>query len=179
MALPALLLGDPGRTPFAGHLRVRVDVGGSWLTAAGRLATGDGLVAAYAPARRVEAALRTVTGKDRHGLLWRAWELLAALPGDALGSAGAADLSLLLVAGDAAGISVAGVGLAAVWGRTDKLLPLVEGRHPLLAGPGRPKRTPGALELELRPNAIIGCPGHLPPTVPSLETAMARCGWRL
>lgn len=179
MALPALLLGDPGRTPFVGHLRARVDAGGCWLVIAGRLAAGAGIEGAYGPARNLEMALRAVTGSERHELLWMAWEALEAMPAEALGPDGGADLSLLLAAGDATGVSLAGVGLAAVWGRSaDRWSPLVEGRHPLLAPPGRPARKPGALDLDARPSLVLGCPSHLDPVPPAPETLAARCGWR-
>lgn len=178
MALPALLLGDPGRAPFVGHLRARIDAGGAWLVGAGRLAAEAGVEGAYGPARALEAALRAVSGADRHALLWRAWEAVAGLPPEVLGPAAGADLSLLLVAGDGAGVSVAGVGLVAVWGRADdRWAPLAEGRHPLLAPPGRPARTPGALELDLRPALVLGCPSHLDPAPPAMDALAARCGW--
>ena len=176
MSRPALLVGDPGRAPFAGHARARVVGPRATLTAAGRVGAGAGLVAAYAAARALETALHLAAGPgDRNAMLRRAWEALAALPPGALG--GGADLSLLLVAEDSEGVGVAAVGLAALWGELDgRLVPLVEGRHPLLSSPGLPGRLPGVLTLDLSPDRIIGCPSHLDPAPPALATLDARCG---
>lgn len=178
MSRPALLLGDPGRAPFAGHARARVVGPRATMTAAGRVAAGAGLVVAYGAARALEEVLHRAAGPgDRNAMLRRAWEALEALPAAALGPEGGADLSLLLVAEDAEGIGVAAVGLAALWGELGgQLLPLVEGKHPLLCPPGRPSRTPGVLTLDLAPERLVGCPASLDPTPPALAALDARCG---
>lgn len=181
MPVPAWLLGDPTRAPFVGHARVRLDTGRARLSGAGRLGVAGGLVGAFRAARRLEAVvLEAAAGPgDRHALLWRSWEALIALPAEELGADGGADLTLLLVAEDVGGIGVAGVGLSGVFGLAGgRLVPLVEGRHPLLAPPGRPARTPGVLTLELEPEAVVGVPAHLEGLAPVPEGLALRCGVR-
>lgn len=176
----ALIVGDPGRTPFVGHLRALVQAERAWLAAAGRIAAGAGPEGAWGPARALEAAIAGVARKgDRNSLLWRAWEAVGALPGDALGPAQGQDLALLLLAGDEAGVGVAGVGLRAVWALgSGGLSPLVSGRHPLLAPPGRPAQTPGVLTLDAAPDSVVGVPAHHDSDTLSVEGLLARCGVR-
>ncbi len=181
MSAPAWLLGDPSRAPFLGHARFALDTGKARLSGAGRLAPKDGLVGAYRAARRLEQViLEAAAGPgDRHALLWRAWEALFALPLAELGSEQGADLTLLMVAEDAGGTGVAGVGLSAALGLAGgRLVPLAEGRHPLLSPPGRPARTPGVLTLELEVEAVVGIPSHLDAAPPPLDQLRARCGVR-
>ena len=186
MSVDALLLGTPGRLPFVGHLRASAEGGRAWLRAAGRVFAGGDPVAAYEPARQVAAAILGIdTRGDRNALLWRAWEAVGALDPSVLGPEEGGDLSLLLVAGDPDGVGVAGVGLTAVWGRVPglgALVPLVGGRHPLLAPPGRPVRTPGVLTLDpidgRDPVSVVGCPAPDAPAIAILEGLDARCGVR-
>lgn len=180
MPVPALLLCDPGRLPFLGHARVALSTGGVTFAAAGRVGAEAGVKAAYSAARALEDALRGVAGPgDRHAWLWRAWGALAAMDLDRLGPARGQDLCLLLVAEDAGGIGVAGVGLSALWGlRPSELVPLVEGAHPLLSGPGLPAKTPGVLTLDQPVTAVVGNPAHLPPLAPPRDQVTLRCGVR-
>jgi hypothetical protein len=172
-----VLLGEEGRLPFLGHFRAAVESGGARLSAAGRVA-----VDAYRAARRVEVALRSAAegeALDRFGLLRRAWERVGAIPAEALGPGGGGDLVLVLLSEDAGGIGLAGVGLSMVWGLArEQVGPLVSLRHPLLCPPGRPSRTPGVLNLEVRPTQVIGAPSHHPLQPPDPRWLAARTGQR-
>lgn len=180
MRIPAWLLGDPTSLPFLGHARVLVEGPEATLAAAGRVGVSGGVAGGWRAARALEAALRASAGPgDRNTLLWRAWSAVAEIPAAALGPEGGADLSLLLLAMDSGGVGVAGVGLSAVWGLSEgALVPLAEGAHPLLAPAGRPARTPGVLNLDLRPRAVVGRPRHLGGEAPPVDELGARCGVR-
>ena len=184
MSTLALMLGDPNPPSFVGHLRLQLVGTGSSLAVAGRVAVEAGVIGAFLPARRVEAALReavtpALDGRDRHLLLHRAWAALAAIPALDLGPAGGADLSLLLVAADDRGVGIAGVGMCGVWGEHDgQWRPLVGSGHPLLRGPGRPEKTPGVLTLTAAPTAVLAIPSHLPPELPAAGRVRACAGAR-
>lgn len=181
MTVQAWLLGDPTRAPFLGHGRLRLDNGRARLCGAARVGISGGVVGAYRAARELEQALlEAASGPgDRYALLWRAWEALAGMPAEALGRDEGADLSLLLVAQDDGGICVAGVGMSAVFGLVGaELRPLAEGRHPLLAPPGRPARTPGVLNLDVEPEAVLGLPSHLDARPPQMTSLRALAGVR-
>lgn len=187
MAPSALLLGDPERLPFAGHLRLaclREDAG---IAVAARLGVGggeeDALVPAFRAARALELRLQRATsgaGAGRHALLHALWQALAEAPAAELGPTEGADLCLLALAWDTQGQGVAGVGLSAVWGRSAAgIAPLVAPGHPLLAPPGRPAGLPGVLDLEAGTLlAVVGAPSHLPSTLPALAELDRRCGVR-
>ncbi|MCK6503830.1 hypothetical protein L6R53_10590 [Myxococcota bacterium] len=187
MAPSALLLGDPERLPFAGHLRLvglRQDAG---IAVAARLGVGGlddaALVPAFRAARALEARLERATAgaePGRHALLHALWQALAEAPAAELGPSAGGDLCLLALAWDAQGQGVAGVGLGAVWGRSAAgVAPLVAPGHPLLAPPGRPASLPGVLDLDAGTLlSVIGAPSHLPAALPSLSELDRRCGVR-
>ena len=183
----ALLLGDPERLPFPGHLRLSRVEGDVGIAVSARVGVAGldepGLVLAWRAARALEQRLDqdlAAAPLDRHALLHALWQAVAAAPASALGPAEGSDLSLLAVAFDAQGLGIAGVGLASVWGRgAAGLAPLVATGHPLLAPPGRPERTPGVLTLDRDSvTAVIGVPSHLGPTLPPPAELDRRCGVR-
>lgn len=181
MTCLALLLGDAERLPFAGHLRLRAEHGPVGLALAARVGPRGqdeaSLRACFQSAQILREALAPVLGPatDRHEPLRRMWEALTAL----LDPIAVEDLSLLAIAWDADGQAIAGVGLAAVLGRSRVgLAPLVAEGHPLLAPPGRPSRTPGVLSLD--PGtllAVIGLPPGL--ELPPPAELDRRCGLRV
>jgi hypothetical protein len=187
MAPSALLLGDPERLPFAGHLRLCCVGEEAGLAVAARLGVSGpedaALVPAFQAARALEAWLERAlmgAGAGRHALLRALWLAVAEAPADSLGPREGADLCLLALAWDAQGQGVAGVGLAAVWGRSAVgVAPLVAPGHPLLAPPGRPAGLPGVLDLDAGTLlSVVGAPCHLPPTLPALTELDRRCGVR-
>lgn len=173
MSCPALMLGDSREEPFVGHLRLSLSGDDAWVAVAGRVASTAGAVAAFEPARRVEAALRAeltplLVKSERNLLLHRAWRAIAAIPDDELGPDAGARLSLLLVAGDVRGVGVSGVGLSMVWGRYyGRWRPLVRPAHPLLSDAGRPVRPPGVLALPHLPEILLCTPADLPGRLPA------------
>lgn len=171
----ALLMGDGGRLPFAGHLRLHAGDAIIGLEVAARLGPRprkeEDIVAAWWAACALREALQKALAgvfRDRHEPLWRLWEAIAALPDDALGPARGADLCLLAASFDGAGQAIAGVGLAGVQalGRAGPR-ELVGQGHPLLTPPGRPARLPGVLKLGPDEVAgVIGRPWDVQPPPP-------------
>lgn len=181
MTARALLLGDSGPIPFAGHLRCAIAAGPATLSVAGRIAADAGLERAFEVSGMVAHALRSLqpAKADRFGLLRATWELLALIPKDALGPAGGADLSLLLLSEDPDGACLTGVGLSMVWTvEPSGLTPLVEAPHPLLGPAGRPEKVPGVLHLDGRPAQVVAAPAHRPPQAPALAELPLRSGLR-
>jgi hypothetical protein len=177
----ALLLGDPGPTPFVGQFRCAISAGSAALSIAGRVGAEAGLERAFEVSGLLAHALRSLqpVSPDRFALLRATWELLALMPSESLGPAAGGDLCLLLLSEDPDGACVAGVGLSMVWASDERaLMPLVEVPHPLLCPAGRPSRTPGVLNLERAPHCIVGAPAHLPATAPTLAELRARTGVR-
>jgi len=172
--------------PFKGHLRVAVRSGWAGLAVAGRVAGDCSVEEAYAVARRMEGLLgAAVAGAgdqpDRHAVLRKVWELVAGLPAASFGSGEGADLTLLVVAYDADGVGVAGVGLAALWGERigePGLVPVVPDNHPLLTPQGRPDGVPGVLTLEKPYTRLVGSPAHQDPVAPAIADVSRRCGVR-
>lgn len=162
----ALLVGTPGRTPFAGHFRGRAAAGGATLTWAGRVrgahAPSEAWEAAEA-ARDALAGLPTAPDVDRFALVDAAWEALRGL--------GAADLSVLLVASDADGVVVAACGLGEV--RADGKVAVPAG-HPLCDEPGVRDR-PGYFHPEGPVTDWVGVPVGL---AWRAETLTTLCGLR-
>jgi hypothetical protein len=183
MKSAAFLLGDPGRMPFIGHFQVGIHTGGASLAVAGRVAAHSGVVRGFRAARELESALlgmSTVEVQDRHDLIRRAWTVLHDVEACDFGPDGGADLTLLMVAQDAQGMGIAGVGLSGVWGWSgavgDEVLPLVQGAHPLLGDPGMPGQTPGVLTLDAPVARVVAVPSHLQPVLPGPDTLARRCG---
>ncbi|MSQ02922.1 MAG: hypothetical protein EXR71_13690 [Myxococcales bacterium] len=162
----ALLVGTPGRTPFAGHFRGRATAGGGTIAWAGRVrgahAPGEAWEAAEA-ARDALAGLSSTVDADRFALVDAAWAALRQL--------GAADLSALLVAGDAEGVVVAACGLGEV--RADGAVAVPAG-HPLYDEPGVRDR-PGYFHPEGPVTDWIGVPVGLAWRTEALTTM---CGVR-
>ena len=173
MSCPTLMLGDPTEESFVGHLRLMMSGPAAWISVAGRVAADAGAIDAFVPARRLEVTLRSVLNPlllqhDRNQLLHQAWSTLAGMESVSLGPAGGANLSLLLIAGDARGVGVSATGMSMVWGRfSGRWRPLTRPEHPLLGAAGRPVRTPGVLGLLQAPEVLLGVPAHLPPSLPS------------
>lgn len=164
--------GTPGRAPFAGHVRGVRAAGGVTLAWAGRVAAAAGPEIGWEAAEALRTVLAAVAPGARDAWLRAAFAALRGLEPRWLGRD---DLSLLLVAADADGARLIGVGLAEVrvlagtgW---TAALPRTS---PTLAEPGPLPDAP-ALEAPLRAgDAWIG----LPPGVPFPTGDWARaCGW--
>jgi len=177
-----MMLGDPSCVPFIGHFRINWEGPSAWLSAAGRIGAQRGIEDAWLPARQLEGVLQKCGDSnkhqsDRHVLLRRLWEALNDVESDLLGPEQGEDLCMLLVAGDARGVGVAGVGLSGVWGDVDgRWAPLVESNHPLLTPTGRPKGMPGVLTLDLKVSAVVATPAHLPSRLPTSSLVRAHSG---
>lgn len=177
--VPALA-GNEGEWPFAGCFRGTS--GDGTLAWAGRIAASAGPEVAFRASRRVSAALATVAvGGDRRRVLSDAWLALDAIPTGAFGPALGGDLVLLLVARDADGAAVAGVGLEAVWAGGDggAIVPWILPPHPLLGPPGRPGAKRGALAIDALPPWILARAADGPDLgMLSMQHALRACGVR-
>ena len=177
------MLGDGGALPFLGHARSYVETPGARMWIASRLFSGGDVVAAYEASRRFCEAMDVLSRKvpettDRNDLIRLVWEFLANVSRDELGTRGGDDLQLLVVAEDAEGQAVAGVGLSMVYGRSEEAWTmLVNAEHPLLCGPGLPKTIPGVLTLDSPVQQVIGIPDHLDGTLPVDFDVHRSCGW--
>jgi hypothetical protein len=192
--IPRLLPLVPGRDgpwPFAGCFDGLLDDGdpeGPWVAWAGRVGPvaddGRDLDRSWRSSRVVHRALLRggVPAGDRARMIAALWGRLdpgLVLPGfGPLGAQDPADLALLLLAGDRAGLALSGTGLGSVIGVGAGEV-IVEGAHPLLAVRGLPARA-GALsvpwgELGRLPRWMVAMAhGDAPALdVPSLRT---RCG---
>lgn len=146
MNVRALLVGTPGRTPFAGHFRGRVHRPGASLHWAGRVRGSHDPEAAWAAAEAARDVLDELDGADRFALIDAAWAALRTL--------GADDLSILLVASDDGGTAVAACGLVEV--RADGA-PVAPPGHPLYDEPGVRER-PGYFHPEAAGTDWVGVP---------------------
>ncbi len=179
----ALLAGRGGRWPFAGYFRGSMDLAdGAWLSWAGRVDAGSDPVVGWRAARVLAGAIErggTIQAERRRALSIL-WDRLDAVDRQTLGEAGGADLSLLLVACDAQGASVSGVGLGAVYTLDEGAgaRPWVTGHHPLLGPPGLPRTRPGALSVDGLGTWVIATPSGSEVEVGgiSLERALALSG---
>lgn len=172
------LLGTPGPWPFAGHLRGRRHGTGGALSWAGRIAASGGPQVGYQASRAVDAALRQVahTG-DRRRVLADAWLALDGLRPAALGPERGADLVLLLVAVDAEGAAISGVGLDRILGGAAELSLWLRPPHPLLGPPGLPGAQRGALSVDSLPPWLIGVAADAPSVAGlRLQAALRACG---
>jgi hypothetical protein len=187
MTVEAWLLGDPGRTPFAGHFRGRAALGDAWIEVVGRIGSDNGIVDAFPVARSMTNRLTELTprasalGAGRHALARALWQIvLEPAPPPADPSVGG-DLSLLFVSGDQRGLSVGGVGLAGVWRRDAGAAwaSMVPRDHPLLSSRGIPPSLPGVLALDLAPEVICAAPRPLEADLPPIHLIAPRCGVRV
>lgn len=160
----ALLVGSPGRSPFAGHFRGRLERGGASLAWAGRVKGSAAPEEAWAAAEAARDVMAAVSGEDRFGLIDGAWAALRTLE--------RADLTVLLVARDPEGLSVAACGLAdlRVGGE-----PVAEAGHPLFDEPGVRER-PGYFHPTVSGEEWVGLPVGL--KWPSGSVAVT-CGARV
>lgn len=142
----ALLVGSPGRSPFAGHFRGRTEQGGAVLAWAGRVNGGAAPEEAWAAAEAARDVMATLAGADRFALIDGAWGALRTLE--------RSDLAVLLVARDAEGLSVAACGLGdlRVGGE-----PVAEPGHPVFDEPGVRER-PGYFHPTVSGEEWVGLP---------------------
>jgi len=155
-----LLVGRGGPWPFAGYFVGRLDpTPRSRVCWAGRVAVGDDLELAWRATRAVRGALLRggPIAEDRRRALSVFWTRLDGVHRSSLGSAEGGDISLLVVAEDAEGAAVSGVGLGAVHavGPDAPASPWVSGNHPLLGHPGLPQRRPGAITVDRLPPWLV------------------------
>jgi hypothetical protein len=180
MSLTALLHGDPGRLPFVGHFRAVRSHRDTTVATAGRIRARGDVSQAFRTARTIETAILSCSvpsGADRHGMLSAIWSALQNIDGCDLGPDGGDDLVILFAIQDDAGTGIAGMGLGGVWAwNNEAMLPLVEGEHPLLGGPGRPTDLPGVLTLDDPTQVVVGIAHDHPTDPPQATTWRQRCG---
>lgn len=181
-SLPAaLMLRGAGRFPFNGLFELTRVQGDCWLSVAGRIAGSSAPEVTWDILVTVHEALADACAPDRLGALRTVWDRVLTLPRQALGPAQGKDLSLLLVATDPEGTSVAGVGLEMVWRWTpERVQPLVSPGHNLLAPPGIPTLPPGALTLDAPPTGplIAAATGARSGAIGTSAETLALCGLR-
>jgi len=154
----ALLWGTPGRTPFAGHFRGRWAADGAELCWAGRVRASASPEEAWAAAESARDAMAAALGAgwgassgdslgaDRFALIDAAWAALRTLDHP--------DITVLLVASDSDGVSVAASGLVEL--RVDGE-PVAEAEHPLFDEPGVRER-PGYFHPPCAGTEWVGVP---------------------
>ncbi len=175
----ALMLGGAGRYPYNGTFRRHWSQGEVRIDVAGRLAASSAPEKTWPAVVLVHQALAEVGGADRLSALRSVWEGVLTLPRHLLAPAQGGDLSLLMVASDPAGTSVAGVGLTQVWRWSpQRVTPLVPPGHPLPAPPGIPPPPPGALTLDepLSGPLVAAAAGARSPLPKTPDEALRRCG---
>jgi hypothetical protein len=181
-----LAFGDPGPLPFLGHFRAEARGPQSVLRVAGRVAGAADAVEACAIAAQVEAGVRGLVHDldrpdDRLALLRSLWAVVAGVE-ERLPASLSADFAVLVMAADARGVSVTGVGLAGCWFEADRQppRPLVPARHPLLGPLGVPDIRPGAMTLNAVPTALYAELRHpvAPPSGLPDSDLRAACGAR-
>ena len=179
MSTHAFLHGDPGRLPFLGHFRAHKQFRDSTLSVAGRIRSRGDIVAAFRAARLLESAILSATvgvDSDRHETLAAVWQHIHNIDGCDLGTDNGSDLTILFAVSDEDGTGISGMGLGGVWGKEDQeFMPLVQGQHPLLSGPGRPEQLAGVLTLDAPQAIIVGVP-HDHPVPPHTKDWKQRCG---
>ncbi len=160
-----ILWGSPSPWPFRGSFLGNTSngrqVGLAW---AGRVAGNAPLDVAFRAGRAVDDALSDPQPTDRLRTLAAAWERVVAVElGEFAGT-----LSLLMTATDGDGVSITGVGLAAVWaGGQGPAREWIPPGHPLLSAPGVPATRPGALSVDVAPPLLIAVAhGDPMPTFP-------------
>lgn len=175
----ALMLSGAGRYPYNGMFERHWSQGQVQLDVAGRIAGSSAPEVTWEVVVQVHEALDGLGGADRLSALRSVWDRILTLPRQDLGPAQGSDLSLLLVASDPAGTSVAAVGLEMIWRWSpERVKPLVGQDHPLLAPPGIPRLAPGALTLDdaLSGPLIAAAVGARSRGVGAPHETLARCG---
>jgi len=180
MSLMALMHGDPGRLPFVGHFRAVRTQGKARLTTAGRVRVLGDVQLAFRIARTIETTILSCVvpeDADRHGLLSAVWDAVQRIEACDLGPDEGENLVILFAIQDEDGTGIAGMGLGGVWAwKDDAMIPLVQGEHPLLGGPGRPEALPGVLTLDEYAEVIVGIAHDHPSETPQPSTWRKRCG---
>ncbi len=158
----ALVFGDPGPLAFLGHFRADAGGQGTVLRVAGRVGATVSATEANDAAAQVEALVRNVgrgvqRPDDRLEWVRAFWDALAGFDAATHLPSGGADFAALVVAADAKGVSVTGVGLAGCWYTSEMAVPrpLVPPAHPLLGPMGIPAVRPGAMTLNAVPTAVV------------------------
>jgi hypothetical protein len=168
-------LGSPGRLPFLGHFRLRVQGSDCQLDLCGRIGNNRPPADAWRLSAGVRQALSQANGDDGPSLMRHCWEQVLTLPRKEFGPDNGMDLALLLVATDPNGLYLSGVGLAGIWRQTGHELqeianPMtVETQHP-----GIPKLPPKVLKLSAGKARFFASPlgqALANPTLPELMTA--------
>lgn len=156
-----LAFGDPDPLPFLGHFRSECMGPGSLLRVAGRWGSACKAVEASALAGALEAMVRglpsTVDRPDDRVVLLRAfWDQLM-VRAEALPAEHTADGALVVMAADARGVTVSGMGLAGCWFLAERqpVRPLVPANHPLLGPLGVPAQRPGGMTLNRVPEVLF------------------------
>ncbi len=173
------MLSGAGRYPFNGAFERQWAQGQVRLDLAGRIASSSSPEVTWEIVVQLHEALLNLGGADRLSAVRSVWNRLLTLPRQRLGPAQGNDLSLLVVAQDPAGTSVAAVGLEMVWTWSeDRVQALVGPEHPLLAPPGIPRLPPGALTLDSRPVGplIATAVGVQSQAVGTPQETLVRCG---
>lgn len=173
-AVEVWMPGNPGRWPFAGHVRGRWAEGGVRLAWAGRIAWSALPDEAYEAADALRDAMATVRGDSRFTVIAAAWAAVAALPERWRARE---DLSVLFAAADADGIVLSSAGLTGVWveGESGWVAAALSG-SPLFTEPGVPGRAPTP-QPPLRAGArFVGLPRDIALPRPA-DIALA-CGVR-
>ena len=183
----ALLTGCSGDWPLAGHVLgcYRDLSGGYQVHWAGRVGAGADLDEAWRASRVLDRFLAAGAreGQDARSCLTAIWCALESITPSRLGPTSGQDLSLLLVATDAQGVTLSAVGLGCVdtlgQAKGSRTRPWIQGEHPLLGPPGMPDQFPGALTLPSGPSWFVGGVWGEPgpsSTLDERETLLVRCG---
>lgn len=168
-------LGSPGRLPFLGHFRLRVQGSDCQLDLCGRIGNNHPPEEASRLSGWVRQALAQAKGDDGPSLMRHCWEQVLTLPRKEFGPSKGSDLALLMVATDPNGRVLSAVGLSGIWQQTGNEIQeiantmTVETQHP-----GIPKLPPKALNLATGDAQFFASPlGHIPanPTLSDLMTA--------
>lgn len=170
--MQVVMPGSPGRTPFAGCVRGVRQEGGLTLGWAGRIAASAGPVEAWEAAEALRDTLAVIAPGPRDAWLRGVFQALPLLPPRWIDRG---DLSLLLVARDADGVRLTGVGLADVLVLVQgAFVPALPRTSPLRGEPGPLPDAP-VLEAPLRDGAVwLGLAPGMP--VPDPVGWAAACG---
>jgi len=188
MASPAHIAALAGRTgpwPFAGAFTGTLcDDGPTGLAWAGRVTSGADLSLAWRASRLLEHPLARpgLPRADRRRALAIAWARLDGVQRELLGPNAGDGVSVLLIAWDAEGVALSGIGLEALYASdaNGELAPWLAPAHPLFGLPGLTTARPMALTVDAAPSTLIAVAHgdeHDLAGV-SLHTALQRSGVR-